>query len=193
MGKWAARLDEKTASPAQASTAKTDERGVLSVLTVTPTAGAREFEALPTRTCETAGAPEANDLAAVAWTDADIERFNRRRARLIRWGWTEGEAEKLAERLVRRDRDGDDRVNCIDCRYYRPGQCGSWRRAGLHSSDVGRDLVATLQRCPGFVELGAVEPNEHGGWGAVTRGPSPRVMTLRHKYGRHACTASDVT
>ncbi len=193
MGKWAARLDEKTPAPPPARTAKTDERGVLSVLAVTPTGGAREFEALPMRTDDTAEEPKANDLAAVAWTDADMARFNRRRARLIRWGWTEAEAEKLAERLVRRDRDADDRVSCIDCRHYRPGQCRNPQRAGLNAGEVGRDLVAMLQRCPGFAELGAVEPNERSSWGIVTRGQAPRAMTLRHGYGRHVGVAADVT
>ena len=94
--------------------------------------------------------PEAVDLAAVAWTDADLGRFIDRRARLIRWGWAEPEAEKLAERLVKRDRDLDDRVSCTDCQHYRPGRCDNHGQAGLNTSDVGRDLAAMLQRCPGF-------------------------------------------
>ena len=94
--------------------------------------------------------PSTNDLDAVAWSDADTAHFLDRRARLIRWGWPEPEAEALAERLVVRDRDADDRVSCADCRHYRPGRCGNHRTAGLHSGDVGRDLAAMLQRCPGF-------------------------------------------
>ena len=90
------------------------------------------------------------DTAAVGWTDADIARFIDRRGRLLRWGWPEAEAEKLADRLVQRDRDIDDRVSCTDCRYYRPGRCGNHRRAGLHAPDIGRDLASLLQRCAGF-------------------------------------------
>ena len=93
--------------------------------------------------------PQAIDRAAVAWTDGDITRFLDRRSRLIRWGWPEGEAEKLADRLARRDREADPRVSCTDCRHYRPGRCGNHRRAGLHSAELGRDLAALLQRCPG--------------------------------------------
>lgn len=111
-------------------------------------------------------------LDAVAWTDADIARFLYRRVRLLRWGWSEADAEKLADRLVQRDREADNRVSCTDCRYYWPGHCSNQRRAGLHASNVGRDLAATLQRCPGFAELNA-EPSERSGWGAVV-GPSPR-------------------
>ena len=94
--------------------------------------------------------PEALDLAAVAWTDGDIARFLDRRARLLRWGWTQPEAERLADRLVRRDRERDERVCCIDCRHYRPGNCDNHRRAGLNASEVGRDLASLLQRCAGF-------------------------------------------
>jgi hypothetical protein len=84
------------------------------------------------------------------WTDADISRFTKRRDRLLRWGWAEPDAEKLAERLVQRDREQDDRVSCTDCGHYRPGRCGNHRQAGLGTVDVGRDLATLLQRCDGF-------------------------------------------
>lgn len=90
------------------------------------------------------------DLAAVAWTDADIARFFDRRTRLLRWGWAEAEAEALAERLVRRDREADPRVMCSECSHYRPGRCGSHRQAGLQTPELGHDLAALLQRCPAF-------------------------------------------
>ena len=90
------------------------------------------------------------DLAAVAWTDGDIAGFLDRRARLLRWGWAEPEAERLAERLVRRDREQDDRVSCGECGHYRPGRCGNHRAAWLYSPELSRDLAALLQRCPGF-------------------------------------------
>ena len=97
-----------------------------------------------------APAPDALDLAAVAWTDADIAQFLDRRARLLRWGWGEADAERLADRLALRDREADERVSCTDCRHYRPGRCGNHRRAGLNVADVGRDLAGMLQRCEGF-------------------------------------------
>ena len=84
------------------------------------------------------------------WSEADIARFLDRQARLLRWGWPERDAETVAERLVRRDIEGDDRVSCTDCRHYRPGRCGCHARAGLQRPDVGRDLATLLQRCPGF-------------------------------------------
>lgn len=150
MGKWAARLAEKMAAPPQAGTDKTDKRGLVSVLAVTPKGGAREFQAPPIPGSSRTEKIEALDLAAVAWTDADIARFLARRARLLRWGWAADDAEKLAERLTRRDREADPRVSCAECKHYRPGKCGNHRRAGLHVAEVGRDLAAMLQRCNGF-------------------------------------------
>jgi hypothetical protein len=90
-----------------------------------------------------------SDTSAVAWTDADIDRFIDRRDRLMRWDWPENEAEQQADRLVQCDREHDERVSCTDCQHYRPGRCGNHRRAGLHAPDVGRDLASLLQRCPG--------------------------------------------
>lgn len=95
---------------------------------------------------------EASDshLSEVDWSNADIAGFSHRRARLLRWGWTEPEAEKLAARLVRRDREQDERVVCADCLHYRPSYCGNHRRAGLNGANVGRDFAALLQRCHAF-------------------------------------------
>ena len=88
---------------------------------------------------------------ADVWTDFDIARFLTRRDRLMRWGWSDADAEAQADRLTRRDREGDDRVSCAgDCANYRPGRCANHRLAGLHSAVVGRDLATMLQRCPGF-------------------------------------------
>ena len=152
MGKWALRLAEESAAPIAPVTAETAKRGHVSVLAVTPKGGGRELHAPPAAECRQADRLEALDLAAVAWTDSDVARFLDRRARLLRWGWPEHEAEALADRLVRRDREADSRVSCTDCRHYLPGRCGNHRRAGLHTPEVGRDLAALLQRCGGFEE-----------------------------------------
>lgn len=98
--------------------------------------------------CETL----ADGLSAVAWTDADIARFLDRHARLLRWGWAEPEAEKLAERLTLRDREGDDRRLCVECAHYRFGRCRQPERAGV-APDLGV-LATMLQRCPAFAAIG---------------------------------------
>ena len=101
-------------------------------------------------------APEA--WPAPAWSDADIARFKARRDRLIRWGNTAADAQELADRLTRRDLTDDDRVSCVDCGQYRPGRCGNHRAARLNTNEVGHDLAALLQRCPGFTPCTSGRP-----------------------------------
>ncbi len=79
-------------------------------------------------------------------------RITDRRERLLRWGWPATDAEALVQRLARRDRESDGRVSCVECQHYRPGRCGSPRRAALQSLEVGRDLAGMLQHCPAFRE-----------------------------------------
>ena len=94
---------------------------------------------------------QASHVGTVAgWDDADIARFIARRDRLMRWGWSEAKAEQVAERLTLRDHEGDDRTSCVECRHHRPGRCSNHPTADLHTGEVGCDLAAMLQRCPGF-------------------------------------------
>jgi hypothetical protein len=68
----------------------------------------------------------------------------------MRWGWTQQQAEALAERLTLRDAD-DDRRTCVECSHCRPGLiCDAYRAAGV-DRELGRDLATLLQRCPAFV------------------------------------------
>ena len=62
------------------------------------------------------------------------------------------DAERLADRLVNRDRISDDRRLCLECRNLRGTgsyRCGNARAADVHA-DLARDLVLTLQRCHGY-------------------------------------------
>ena len=62
------------------------------------------------------------------------------------------DAERLADSLVNRDRDDDDRRLCLECRHLHgagPYRCGNARAAGVHA-DLARDLVLILQRCHGY-------------------------------------------
>lgn len=93
-----------------------------------------------------------------SWTEAEISVFIDRYERLLRWGWSEIEAENLAERLVWRDRDADDRVVCAECRYYRGERCGNHKDAILNVADRGRNLAGLLQRCAGFRTVKAPSP-----------------------------------
>ena len=56
-------------------------------------------------------------------------------------GWPEERAEAWAEKLVGRDRDGDDRRLCVECKNL----LSQWRCA-----ERGPVLAEVLQRCPTF-------------------------------------------
>jgi hypothetical protein len=157
VGKWAARLAATTIAPSCNRPDKTAKRVVLSVLAVSPEGDCGVLVAVPMPASPRT--VEALDAAAVARSDADLARFLDRRARLVRWGWTEPAAEKVAARLTWRDLC-DDRVSCIDCRHYRPGRCGNHDLAELRAPELGRDLAGLLQRCPGFASAQVTPPSD---------------------------------
>ena len=63
-------------------------------------------------------------------------------------------AENLADRLVIRDRDLDDRVMCVECKYLHGLICRNWNKAGVAIKAEGANLPSSftllLQRCDGF-------------------------------------------
>ena len=85
-----------------------------------------------------------------AMNSAELEQFAKRAQQFNRRGMSAEAAEAMADRLLIRDREQDDRRTCLECTIYRPGRCSNHRRAGLQAPDVGRDLATLLQRCPGF-------------------------------------------
>lgn len=96
-----------------------------------------------------------------AWNISEIKLFNRRAALFVRRGASDTEAERLADALVQRDRDEDDRYACMECRHllgHAPWRCGNWQVAGIaiRADDAGlaRSMAMQLQRCPGFAAAG---------------------------------------
>jgi len=83
-------------------------------------------------------------------TPAEIETFTARVSLFRRRGLPVEGAEALAARLALRDRNGEERRVCFECRHLRGGRCSNPRAAMLRSSEVGRDLAALLQRCAGY-------------------------------------------
>ena len=85
---------------------------------------------------------QADDLAGLpAWTDAEIVTFEQRVARSTWLGYPD--AKGRAERMLRRDREGDDRRLCVECAHAGP----AWRCAKREAF-----LLDQLQRCPMFKE-----------------------------------------
>lgn len=60
-----------------------------------------------------------------AWTELEIETYLRRSAGLQKRGMSEMDAERMAERLLMRDRpdSGDDRRLCLECAHFVKGVC----------------------------------------------------------------------
>jgi hypothetical protein len=92
-------------------------------------------------------------------TGAEIVTYAVRLARFADKGVTVDIAESVADKLVIRDRDKDDRRTCLECfnlagRGAGPWQCRNWQRAGIarRASDaqLPGEVVCALQRCDGF-------------------------------------------
>jgi hypothetical protein len=120
---------------------------------------------------------EANELAndpdrycwphSTAMNSLEIELFAARRRGFIHRGIHNTDAEVLADKLVFRDRDSDDRAACLECTHLSGGRqsgwhCGNGKVAGVatRARDVQlpADLVLQLQRCEGFDQLHRTAP-----------------------------------
>ena len=102
-------------------------------------------------------------LHSQAMTGAEIDTFTARLHQFTRCGLAEPDAEKLADKLVNRDRESDDRRLCLECvnlAGHAAGLwgCRNWRRAGVaikaRDAKLSGALVHRLQRCDGFKEIG---------------------------------------
>ena len=89
----------------------------------------------------------------------EIDTFTSRLTRFTDKGLMLDGPETLADKLVIRDREADDRRFCLECRHLSGyGQsswrCGNWQAAGIASTSrdaqLPADLVVQLQRCDGF-------------------------------------------
>ncbi|RCX11842.1 hypothetical protein [Extensimonas vulgaris] len=69
-----------------------------------------------------------------------------RLAHFERLGLPDHEAGRMADKLLLRDRDLDDRRVCLECQHLR-GRPGAWR------CPMPAPMVQQLQRCPAFAEV----------------------------------------
>lgn len=99
-------------------------------------------------------------------TGPEIATFTARLARFTDMGLDLEAGERLAGKLVIRDREQDDRRQCLECLHlHGDGRCGNWRRAGgpirAHDAQLPKDFVNLMQRCDGFTD--AVQIQHHEG------------------------------
>lgn len=95
--------------------------------------------------------------ASDAMNTVEIDTFTARLARLTDKGMTTCDGEALADKLVIRDREQDDRHSCFECTHLSgtgSWRCGNWQRAGVavraRDAQLPTDFVNLLQRCDGF-------------------------------------------
>ena len=94
---------------------------------------------------------------STAMNAAEIDTFTARLARFTDRGLNMADAEFLADKLVTRDREGDDRRLCLECAsLHRSGRCGNWQQAGIAiragDAQLPGDFATMLQRCDGLTE-----------------------------------------
>ena len=96
---------------------------------------------------------------STAMTGTEIDLFTARLARFTDKGLTHADAESMAEKLVQRDRESDDRRVCFESLHLAGRAAGSWRCGHWHRSGIVRqskdsqlpgELVSKLQRCDGL-------------------------------------------
>ena len=88
-----------------------------------------------------------------AMNTGEIDTFMARLARFTDKRVSYDEAERLADALVIRDREGDDRRLCLECPHlqgFGRWRCGNCQAADVARQGLARDLVLMLQRCGGF-------------------------------------------
>ena len=94
-----------------------------------------------------------------AMNTVEIDTFTARLSRFTTKGMTLADGEVLADKLVIRDREQDDRYSCFECTHLAGAggwRCGNWQRAGVairaRDAQLPIDLVNLLQRCDGFAQ-----------------------------------------
>ena len=91
-------------------------------------------------------------------TGAEIDTFTERLSRFTDKGLSLIDGEALADKLVQRDRESDDRRLCLECTHLAghagSWRCGNWRAAALatqaRDAQLPGEMVLELQRCDGF-------------------------------------------
>ena len=103
---------------------------------------------------------------SMAMIGAEIDTFEARVAHLSDMGIDLDAGERLADKLVIRDREQDDRRQCLECLHLHGGRrCGNWQRAGVavraRDAQLPTDFVDLLQRCDGFSDAVPMTPPRH--------------------------------
>lgn len=96
---------------------------------------------------------------STAWNPGEVDTFLRRVALFTEHGLDPRAAEALAESLVLRDRDFDERIVCLECAHYLRGCCTNWKAAGYVRAEhaVLGECGRMLKRCAAFAKAADAE------------------------------------
>ena len=110
--------------------------------------------------------------ASDAMNTVEIDTFTARLSRFTDKGLSIANSEALADKLVIRDREQDDRHSCFECSHLAGAggwRCGNWQRAGVairaRDAQLSIDLVNLLQRCDGFTQATCFQKQTGGRYG----------------------------
>lgn len=96
---------------------------------------------------------------STAMNRIEIATFTARLSRFSNFGVILADGEKLANKMVIRDRVSDQRRLCLECKHLFGYGAGSWHCTNLKNAGIAiqkqdaqlpTDLVLTLQNCSGF-------------------------------------------
>lgn len=177
MSTWAERAKAAISQKGQNGTAKTDETAALRLLTVSAVA-TEAVSAKPEGLSSVLAVPspavlEKHDSSIAVIEDpdrwcwpqssamngAEIDTFAVRLHQFNDKGLARNDGEALADKLVVRDREHDERRVCLECKNFvghgaGSWRCGNWQAAGVairsRDAQLPADLVVQLQRCDGF-------------------------------------------
>ena len=174
---WAERAKAAISQKGQNGTAKTDETAaarLLAVSAVATEAVSTKLERLSTVLAVPSPTVLEKHDSSIAVTEdperwcwphssamngAEIDTFAARLHKFADKGLARNDGETLADKLVLRDRDQDDRRVCLECKHFAghgavSWRCGNWQTAGVairsRDAQLPADLVVQLQRCDGF-------------------------------------------
>ena len=174
---WAQRAKAAISQTSQGGTAKTDETAIsrLFAVSAVPIVAASAMSK-PLSSVLAVPSPavlEKHDSSIAVTEDPDrwcwphssamngveIDTFAARLHQFTDKGLARNDGETLADKLVLRDRDQDDRRVCLECKHFAghgagSWRCGNWQTAGVairsRDAQLPADLVVQLQRCDGF-------------------------------------------
>lgn len=162
---WLARLKNERANDTHATKATETPHGdAMGVFVVSVAYPPAPFQKIEGNESDATTSLAANDAAmpdpdrccwpySTAMNSTELETCAARLMRFTDKGESLDDAERIADRLLIRDREGDNRRLCLECAHLHGAgrrRCGNWRQAEIGGSAMQEELVLMLQRCNGF-------------------------------------------